>query len=127
MRSRKFRILFLSFLCLWLGVIVPGHERGQIVLPGRPHVAMRSCCAMRGGSLTRLDFSDPANRKSKPTREERKRCAMCQLIATLQHVQPTFFIHPPMGLLAISEPQHAIGVSHPAFAGPILGRAPPVV
>lgn len=127
MHSKTFRILFLSFLCLWFGVIVPGHERGQIKLPGTPDVsAVKSCCAMRGGSLVMMDFTSDPDRKPKPTREDQKRCAMCQLIATLQVAHPPRLILFKMGLLAITPPQRSMGVSHPAYCGSICGRAPPV-
>lgn len=127
MNSRTFRILLLGLLCLWFGVIMPGHERGQIVLPGGTGKSVtRSCCAMRGGELAVMDTNcDPQQQKQKPSREDQKRCALCQLIATLQVAQIPNLSLPPMGLLAISPPQRAIGVAHPAFSGPVLGRAPP--
>ncbi|HAI12671.1 MAG TPA: hypothetical protein DCM28_13270 [Phycisphaerales bacterium] len=127
MHSKTFRILFLSFLCLWFGIIVPGHQRGQIKLPGGTGKSVvNSCCAMRGGTLTQLDFTCPTNEKPKPSREDQKRCAMCQLIATLQVATPPLLTLAPMGLLAITPPQKAVDISSPGFAGPILGRAPPV-
>lgn len=127
MHSKTFRILFLSFLCVWLGVIVPGHERGQIKLPGAPHVsAVNSCCAIRGGSLSKLDVASKPGKKPKPSREDQKRCAMCQLIATLQVAEPSLLKLPPLGLTGIEPPQHAIDICHSAFDGPTQGRAPPV-
>ena len=128
MRSRPFRILFLIFLCLWFGIIVPGHERGQIVLPGSaPVAAAGSCCAMRGGILANQDYDCDPDRKNKPSRQDQKRCAMCQLIATLQVADPPLLLLAPMGLLAILPPQRSLGIAHLPYLGPTQGRAPPVV
>ena len=128
MHSRLFRILFLGFLCLWLGIIVPGHERGQIVLPGTPrNTAIKSCCVLRGGSLTKLDFNRQPTDKQRPTREDRKRCALCQLIATLQVARPSLLAFLPMGLLAIIPAQRSLGIAHYPYIGPVMGRGPPVV
>ncbi|MBL4700398.1 MAG: hypothetical protein JKX85_03995 [Phycisphaeraceae bacterium] len=127
MNSRLFRILFLGFLCLWLGIIVPSHERGQIVLPGTPrNSAIKSCCALRGGTLSKLDFDNPSSEKKRPSREDRKRCALCQLIATLQVAHPPLLTLLPMGLLAITPPQRSLGITHCAYTSPVMGRAPPV-
>jgi hypothetical protein len=83
---------------------------------------------MRGGELRVMDRNcDPVERKQKPTKEDQKRCALCQLITTLQVAAIPDLSLPPMGLLAISAPQRAISVAYPAFSGPVLGRAPPVV
>jgi len=56
MRWRTLRIALLLFQALWLNVIVPGHQRGVVALPGercaaceRPERSTSECCDMKEG------------------------------------------------------------------------------
>ena len=69
MRWRTLRITLLLFQALWLNVIVPGHTRGQVALPGEScdtcerRVAVDTCCEMEPGGKPReapASKGDPA-------------------------------------------------------------------
>jgi hypothetical protein len=76
-RYRPIHLLLLFFQAFWLNAVVPGHERGVIVMPGgscntaqvadtRPS---KNCCGHR---------SDPKNDSSR-----KERCAICFFAARL--------------------------------------------
>jgi len=68
-------IALLLFQALWLNVILPGHQRGMIVLPGsgRAIDASSSCCASRNSESHKQPA--PANRTA--------HCAVCAFAAKM--------------------------------------------
>jgi hypothetical protein len=122
MRSRSLRIIVLIFQTLWLGVLVPGHRRGVIALPGEASVTAlsqeRSCCP--------VDESKGKHAPQTPcSRDPAEHCAICHMALRLS-VPPTIdIVLPPCGLaetLVLARCDAPISISTvPTYDG----RAPP--
>jgi len=113
MLARPGRIALLAYQALWLCVIVPGHTRGIVVLPGSSD---GSCCQTPGKSKP-ADSDAPARRAN---------CAICSFAARITPAIPIDLTPPPLELLS-REP------APPAHVWPsveirltCLERAPPV-
>lgn len=113
------------FLFLWLNVVLPGHTRGMITVPGSSPTAQAetpdACCSV-GGKKT----PDPAKAPTEaPTQDEKRRCAVCFFAAALDLPPVVTFDHSPRGLLAVlplAEHEH---VESLLVLRPYHGRAPP--
>ncbi len=103
--SRAFRIALLLIETLWFSVLVPGHTRGQIALPGAP---AKTCCEKPNHAM--------------PV----KSCAMCYFIATLDVPPPIVFVTPP-ALIRDDDrsPTLLSAIVNPLPRRPDLARAPP--
>src|SRR5437868_11941263 len=93
MFARPGRIALLVYQALWLCVIVPGHTRGVVVLPG----TTISCCKSP-------EKSRPADSNS-PTRQ--KNCAICNFAARITPAIPIDLTPPPLELLRREKPPAA--------------------
>lgn len=119
MFGRPLRVIMLAGLCLWFGVIVPGHQRGRITLPGSRPSAMVACQAM-ATSHSCHNGADPrgGDDPSAP-------CAVCMLIATLD-APPVADLTAPKAelveLLIVLAPQRPATCPRTSTH---LGRAPP--
>lgn len=73
--DRTMRVLrwsFILFQFVWLNIVLPGHTRGAITMPGsKPAASCGSCCA----SPVKSD------KPHKPTPDEQRRCAVCYFAA----------------------------------------------
>lgn len=91
-------ILLLIQQAVWLGVIVPGHERGSVRLPGYEAAgeqaatschADHACCANKGDRDTHKKApADPSH------------CAICHIAARLVVATPPDFVPAPTDLIA---------------------------
>ena len=107
MRRRWLRIFLLAFHVVWFGAVVPGHQRGQIVLGGS-----RECPApSRADDAAPGAKAVPSCHKSKkvcadaeashaPEGESREparpsRCAVCAFASTIDCPPPTILIPRP--------------------------------
>ena len=64
------------YVLLWFNVVVPGHTRGMLTMPGgkgSEKSGVESCCSSRSAG---------PNKDHKPTREQQRRCAVCYVAAT---------------------------------------------
>jgi hypothetical protein len=119
MRWRAFRIALLLFQAVWLNVIVPGHTRGVVSLPGTTCESCRqsllSCC-----SAEHPDKSHPA-----PVRDPASHCAICYFAARLSLPPVIDFTPPRLGIAEILDPPAPM--SAPSIRVPLLlrDRAPP--
>src|SRR4051794_40481762 len=95
MRFRPGHLALLLFQAIWLNVIVPGHTRGVVALPGAD---CQACDAAAASLPTRASCCD-----SSPTRSQRQtpnpsgrasRCAVCAFAARLT-VPPVIDLTPP--------------------------------
>src|SRR3954468_19055953 len=82
MSSRLLRWMVLGFTCLWFGVLLPVHQRGQIQLPGS--AARVGACARCGRPEAPAHKGEPA--KSAP--KDPGNCAVCHFIAGLNVPPP---------------------------------------
>ena len=116
--GRIFRINLLIFLAVWFGVIVPGHQRGAIKLPGAEQA--ENCCR-----LTR-DGATP-DKTPAPRQDPGRHCAICYIAGLLE--QPTTIDLPaielrPLGELAVAESADLLSAESDHV---FQGRAPPSV
>lgn len=125
--NRRFSSACIVWLSLWFGIVVPGHERGQIVLPG--YQPPSHCGADAGEPPPRAARSDccpaPGNDDSKRPGGPVERCAICYIVATLTVPLPIDLAPRPTaraGLVAQHRPDRPT-TSPPT--PPYLGRAPP--
>lgn len=123
MRGRAFRITFLLFEALWLNVIVPGHQRGIVSLPGTacpncaPSEPVEPCCA----------DEKPAPKECPIPGDPAKQCAICHFAAMLTIPPPIDLSAPSLGLLEFL-PVPAAGISrHASFRVTRYERGPPLV
>jgi hypothetical protein len=69
------RAIFALYVVAWFNVVVPGHTRGLLTMPGgsdRAQTSGKSCCA---GCPT------DSNQPQKPTPDQKRRCAVCYVAA----------------------------------------------
>src|SRR5260370_12650942 len=116
MSHRLFRVVLLLFAAAWFGVVVPGHRRGQILLPGA-----KSCCAaampLRGAA------------PSGPTREplpNRAACAICHFMAMLDLPVSIQQDAPVLGFSHISDCIFLDQVPALVSPPPVFPRGPPI-
>ena len=125
MSSRLLRWMVLGFTCLWFGVLLPVHQRGQIQLPGAaPRVAGPSCCNHSDASRHRSTH-DGKQQPAKPSNPEN--CAVCHFIAGLDVPPPVTWYVERQGLVESVPAEQHVAVPHRAEILPFHGRAPPVV
>lgn len=114
--------LFIAFQALWLNVVVPGHTRGAVTLPGVAGAACetttgagRSCCGGAGERETRKS----------PTPEQRARCAVCVFAARVTP-PPVIDLVPPLLELVRARPVEAPrAIESAELRLAYHGRAPP--
>lgn len=124
MHSRAFRVALLVFEALWLNVIVPGHQRGIVRLPGESCPAceadtrVRECCHTQT-----TKESVPA--KHNPAGDPAQHCAICYFAARLC-TPPVIDLSPPPLRLAEQLPFPAAHIRESSQVFPTYyGRAPP--
>ena len=141
--DRRFtRILVLGFACLWFGMLVPIHQRGQIRLPGpsaaaadSPVASSAARCA-RGGPDAPCRLQPQSNWPAPdPARGGNDSesggggggCAVCHFIAGL-HAPPPVTVGPaPLGLLRVLPPARSAPAPARHTALPFHGLDPPLV
>ncbi|MEQ9453704.1 MAG: hypothetical protein RLN76_03810 [Phycisphaeraceae bacterium] len=121
MNSNKLRWLMITWCVLWFAVILPGHKRGAIALPGEAQNAANvSFCP-----LCDLIKTSPDGNPLQPCSGG---CLICHLKAGLNTPPPAMVFDPIIILLddlpLILEPSQ-IDTIEPSHI--IAGRAPPVV
>jgi hypothetical protein len=120
-RGRTFRIALLVFQALWLNVIVPGHRRGMVSLPGEAPlpchaVAAKPCCgSSHPASHDKPDHAgDPA-----------LHCGICYFAARVTPTPPIHLAPEPLRLLEVLRPEPTPARTTVAFIPSYDGRAPP--
>ena len=117
-------MLVLGFACLWFGMLVPVHQRGQVQLPG-PGGAERASAAAR---CNRTDADAPC-RKDRPQPaggdRESGRCAVCHFIVGLHAPPPVTAVEAALGLLGTLPPESAPVAPRRHSALPFHGLDPP--
>jgi hypothetical protein len=127
MLSKLGRISLLAFQVVWLLVILPGHQRGAITLPGSPVAQAscdtqavaesHSCCAPRHPS------SDPKSKT--PDSDRTSHCAVCHYAIRMVFVAPPDLTVAPAGFVELMPVPRV----HNQYARPISlvhdARGPP--
>jgi hypothetical protein len=124
MRWRTLRVTFLLFQALWLNVIVPGHRRGEVALPGEACAACQSAqassddCCPAGAEQRRQDSHPP---KGDPARH----CSICYFAARVTP-PPVIDLTPPPIRFAHAAPVPVTDIRKSIAAVMTYdGRAPP--
>jgi hypothetical protein len=118
---RALRWCFILLQVVWLNVVLPGHTRGVVTLPGtsvaRETASPHACC----GGAARPKTNDP----SSPTPRERAHCAVCFFAAHMAPPAPVVCELLPHGLVEQLAPRPSpavVSVERPTI---YLGRGPP--
>ena len=94
MHWRFGRIIFIAFQAVWLNVLIPGHTRGCMLLPGSQ--CEDSICHLAHGG----DVKPCCEHSKQPaTPAKTQNCAICNLAANLVTPPPFQLILPPLVLL----------------------------
>jgi hypothetical protein len=143
MDSRRLRWLVLGFACLWFGVLVPIHQRGQIKLPG-PRLSERTDAASVSAHCARMAEAVPAchikrHHAAEPSVPGQTKpdtdgggdaspddCAVCHYVLGLYVVPPVTFDFAPLGLLRERAPEEPAALSLHHAALPFHGLDPPL-
>jgi hypothetical protein len=112
--------MVLGFTCLWFGVLLPVHQRGQIQLPGS--AARVSACAR----CVRTDTPSHKGEPARNTPKDRGNCAVCHFIAGLNVPPPVTVYVARLGLTNVMpvERPAVVPARHPAL--PFHGLDPPI-
>ena len=128
-RSNLFRIAILLWFSAWLLVVMPGHTRGIVRMPGSvARAAQSSCCEPAPSCCATETASDGCDGDTpQPPEDPARHCAICFLKAHLTDPPPTNFYTPFLGELDEldyapfasvfddqSQPMHARGRGPPA-------------
>jgi hypothetical protein len=141
MRGSTFHKLAVVWLALWFGVIVPGHKRGLVLLPGgEPPVqtkpASAETCPLAGvmvgttrgccpGSSVPVSPTAPGSPDG-PSKMPVTHCAICYLAGVLDVPPAPDFAPKPLELLEILPWPAPVAVDPQPSLQTYLGRAPPV-
>lgn len=123
MRCRALRLVLVVFEALWLNVIVPGHQRGAVALPGEP---CATCEQQVATGEPCCDNQPVGKHPDKPRKDPAQHCAICYFAARLSTPVVIDLTPPPLRLLEVRPP--AAGEAHTRLT-PVLtydGRGPPV-
>ena len=125
MTSRLTRFLVLGFACLWFGMLVPIHQRGQIQLPGGKSEAApaRHCKSADGHCAKKTQQPD----QQKDTDDNRDNCAVCHFVAGLHAPPPVTVVETRLGLVRDLPVDHDFAAPPRHAALPFHGLDPPAV
>src|SRR5688500_18425504 len=126
MSSRLTRLLVLGFACMWFGMLVPIHQRGQIQLPGgKSEAAPASHCKSADGHCAK---KTPPPEQKKDTDDNRgDNCAVCHFVAGLHTPPPVTVVEVRLGLVRDVPVDHAVLIPLRHAALPFHGLDPPTV
>ena len=119
MRGRIGRVALLIFQALWLNVILPGHTRGIITLPGT------ACADSGSGCCAKAKHSEPET-PAKPNRRA-SACAVCFFAARLSTPDVVDLSPPPLGLIAVIDVPATESIPFTAVSLGFDSRGPPAV
>jgi hypothetical protein len=114
-RNLWLRITVIVFEALFLNVVVPGHERGCIAIPGARAVAV---CPMCGDT-------PPSDSKSQAPVDRSATCAICFFAAHLSIPPQIDLTPPPLRFLELHRAQRAGNPVARLVQVPFDGRGPP--
>src|SRR5436305_2037273 len=125
MRRRGFSIALLLFEALWLNVIVPGHTRGIVPLPGSacPRCVAHAAQTCHGSSATSPHHPDDG----RPCGDPAGNCAICHFAVRLT-LPPVIDLTPPrLQLVETCRAERTVVPSSIRLNLTYYGRAPPAM
>jgi len=124
LRSRGLRLAVLCFQFLWLNIVIPGHRRGIVQLPG----SGPSCCESAASPAPLRPCCQKASKQPTPTRSDPvSRCAICFFAAHLSTAPAIDFTHPPLRLIARTEPPAPARALPADFFPTYFACGPPII
>lgn len=134
MRGSTFHKLAIVWLALWFGVIVPGHKRGLVLLPGgeplQTKPANAETCPLAGIMVGTTGSCCPGSKPPSPTAPNPgmpvTHCAICYLAGVLDVPTPPDLAPKPLALLDILPWPGPVAVDSHSSLQTYLGRAPPL-
>jgi hypothetical protein len=126
MHSRLLRCILLGFTCLWFGMLVPMHQRGQIQLPGseREQASAAGGCCQKAAKPSCHAGKSPKGGKPAPNPGN---CAVCHFIIGLHAPPPVTFVETRHGLLELARAEEPATIVARHAALPFHGLDPPAV
>ena len=131
MSTQTFNKIAIVWLALWFGVVVPGHKRGLVLLPGGEKVPTRlqsdkPCpLAKLTGKTGSCCPSSKAPSDQAPAAPG-SHCAVCYLTGVLDVPAPPDLTAPPLELLDILPWPDAVQAKTIQIQLAYFGRAPPL-
>jgi len=123
--------LVLVWFTLWMGVVMPGHTRGVVRLPGMENTqsAAAQCCCDTAGTCDMTDATAESATEDDTPADPAKCCAVCYLNATLNTPPPVTLYTPYLGQLdELAYLSRAAQTPHQRRSPDLYrGRPPPVV
>jgi hypothetical protein len=120
--------MVLGFACLWFGMFVPVHQRGQIQLPGNNATAAAVNHCNNPNAPCHRKMADARQQKQQPGKPtNRENCAVCHFILGLHAPPPVTWYVERLGLIESLPAERQAAVPHCAVILPFHGRAPPMV
>jgi hypothetical protein len=120
MRRRGLSIALAIFEAIWLNVVVPGHKRGIVQMPGTSAAGLCPCCCEQASSA-----AHPGGSKQNAPGGPASTCAICNFAAHLSVPPKVDFTPPPLKLLGPAEAQTARRTISRITLIPFDGRGPP--
>lgn len=128
MLSRLGRISLLAFQVVWLLVILPGHQRGAITLPGTPTACDTQLAeASEGHSCCPTSNKSSDSQQETPDQNRASHCAVCHYAIRMVFYVPPDLTIAPAGFVELlplpraqSQYARAVLLAHDA-------RGPPAV
>ncbi|QQE11651.1 hypothetical protein JD969_19550 [Planctomycetota bacterium] len=133
MRTRVFNWMMVGLFVLWFAVIVPGHQRGAIALPGEKAVRgdeVGAGSGFFGGSSCPLCVFDEEEGASgdEPTKAPTERCAICYITGVLDVPLVVDLTPPPLWLVDDLPYQVAVEEVYVSeVVNEVRGRGPPII
>jgi hypothetical protein len=116
-RPRIARLSLAVYLFIWFGLIVPGHRKGVVTLPGTESCCC-DCCQPASGPQGPSDAPIPPSRAA--------HCAICDFAAHLTLPPPVDFSLAPLGLAErVIDPTVKDLIAR-LVLNPFDGRGPPL-
>ena len=127
MRSRRLRILMLAFVALWFGMVLPGHERGIVKLPGLDKASASDAASCETRSSCHTCCPTESGTGDSSTSPDSGHCAICYLIGVLDVPVAISFTLPDPQLLDCLSPAMRQSVAAVAMLDVTRERGPPRV
>lgn len=129
LRSRTLRVAILLLQAVWFNVIVPGHRRGEVALPGEAcaacHPQAVACCPEMADSAP--DKPKAPASGAPASGDPASHCAICHFAAALSTPPAMEFSPPPLTFLESIDLPVVERAAAVLFVAPYDGRGPPAV
>lgn len=115
---RSLRLILGLYVLAWFNLVVPGHTRGMLAIPGVESVrAGEACCPTH----------TPGEKSSRPSSDQKANCAVCFVAATYT-LPPIFVFHvEPMELIQTLDQPTIAQLCSREYPAPYWPIGPPAI